>query len=80
MIPNDIEADALAAGGLVVILDHAPLMEEASSLIGSGCTKLLFPYASESLVAESGADLALARDALEAAGVQFGVRWPGGVS
>lgn len=58
---------------MIVILDHAPLEDEALSLVRSGCTELLFPYTNETMVARYAARLAEARDLLVAAGVQFGV-------
>jgi hypothetical protein len=58
---------------MIVILDHAPMADEAFSLISSGCTELLFPYATEAVVSQYAASLSDARDLLVAAGVQFGV-------
>lgn len=58
---------------MTVILDHAPLADEAASLVSSGCTELLFPYATEAMVALYAERLAEARDLLVAAGIEFGV-------
>jgi hypothetical protein len=58
---------------MIFILDHAPLAAEAQCLISSGCTKLLFPFATEGMVALYAERLAEARDLLVAAGVEFGV-------
>lgn len=58
---------------MIVILDHAPLEDEAISLVSSGCTELLFPFATEGVVALYAERLAAARDLLVAAGVEFGV-------
>jgi hypothetical protein len=58
---------------MIVILDRAPFEDEACRLIGSGCTKLVFPYVDEGMVALYAERLAAARDLLVAAGIQFGV-------
>jgi hypothetical protein len=58
---------------MIVILDHAPLEDEAMSLVSSGCTELLFPYVDEGAVALYAERLAAARDLLVVAGVEFGV-------
>jgi hypothetical protein len=58
---------------VIVILDRAPLEDEALSLISSGCTRLLFPYVDEGAVALYAERLEMARDLLVAAGVEFGV-------
>jgi hypothetical protein len=58
---------------MIVILDRAPLEDEALSLISSGCTKLLFPYVDEGVVALYAERLEAARELLVAAGVDFGV-------
>ncbi len=58
---------------MIVILDRAPLEDEAASLVNSGCTKLLFPYVDEETVSLYAERLEAARELLVAAGVQFGV-------
>jgi hypothetical protein len=58
---------------MIVILDHAPLEDEAMILVSSGCTELLFPFATEDTVALYAERLAAARDLLVAAGIEFGV-------
>jgi hypothetical protein len=58
---------------MIVILDHAPLEDEATTLVASGCTELLFPYATDGVVALYAERLEAARDLLVAAGVKFGV-------
>jgi hypothetical protein len=58
---------------MTVILDHAPMEDEAGRLVSSGCTDLLFPYATEGMVALYAERLGKARDLLVAAGVEFGV-------
>jgi hypothetical protein len=58
---------------MIVILDHAPLEDEAFGLVSSGCTELLFPYVDEGVVALYAERLESARDLLVAAGVKFGV-------
>lgn len=58
---------------MIVTLDHVPLADEAFSLIESGCTELLFPYADEDMVARYADSLSVARDVLVAAGIAFGV-------
>lgn len=58
---------------MIVLLDHPPLEDEALSLIGSGCTELLFPFATEDMVALYADRLEHARDLLVAAGIEFGV-------
>lgn len=58
---------------MIVVMDHAPLADEAFGLIESGCTELLFPYADEDMVARYADSLSLARDVLMDAGIAFGV-------
>ena len=58
---------------MIVILDRAPLEDEALSLVSSGCTKLLFPFATESVVALYAERLEASRELLVAAGIEFGV-------
>jgi hypothetical protein len=58
---------------MIVILDHAPLAEEATMLAASGCTECLFPFATEGVVALYADRLAEARDLLVVAGIEFGV-------
>jgi hypothetical protein len=58
---------------MIVILDHTPLEDEALSLVSSGCTELLFPFATEGVVALYAERLEAAREVLIAAGVEFGV-------
>lgn len=58
---------------MIVILDHAPLEDEACSLVSSGCTELFFPFATEGVVALYAERLAAARDLLMVAGIEFGV-------
>jgi hypothetical protein len=58
---------------MIVILDHAPLAEEATMLAASGCTECLFPFATEGVVALYAERLAEARDILIEAGIAFGV-------
>lgn len=58
---------------MIVILDRAPLEDEAQSLVSFGCTELLFPYVDEGMVALYAERLEAARDLLVAAGIEFGV-------
>ena len=58
---------------MIVILDHAPLADEAATLVASGCTELLFPFATEGVVALYADRLAEAREILIDAGIRFGV-------